>query len=104
MITAVKKVLETEKKAEQIIEKAEKDKEKIIEHARHAALQLISEEQKKVDESQEAFLQERQTEIDQKKEKILEQGQTAIGEIKRSADNNLHKAEAFIVKKLEESL
>ncbi len=104
MITAVKKVLEAEKKAEDRIAQAHKTKEKILAQARHDALGMISEGQKRIDEEQEAFLKQRQAEIEEKKQKLLEENERRVHEIERSAATAVPKAEAVLLEKCEELL
>lgn len=104
MITAVKKVLEAEKRADEIVAQAQTDKEKIMEKARHEALQLISDAQKKIDGEQDAFLRQREKEIEEKKQRILDDSQRTLAALERQAEGQLKKAEAAILKKFNESL
>ncbi len=104
MITAVKKVIEAEKKADDIIAEAQKEKGKILEKARHDALQLISDAQKKIDDEQDAFLHQREKEIDEKKQRILDAAAQTIAALERRAEGQLKKAEALILKKFKESI
>lgn len=104
MITAVKKVLEAEKKADEILAEAQAKKERIIEKARHEALQLISDRQKKIDEEQDAFLKQREKEIDEKRQRILDQTETRLRDVERHAETHLGAATGIILKRFEEQL
>lgn len=97
-------MLEAEKRADEIVAQAHTDKEKIMEKARHEALQLISDAQKKIDEEQDAFLRQHEKEIEEKKQRILDDAQRTLTVLERQAEGQLKKAEAAILKKFNESL
>lgn len=100
----VQQVLETEKKAEALIKQAEKKKQHIIEKAKQDALGLISEQQKKIDEEQDAFLQEQQETIDKKKQHILEEGDSQIVLLENTSKKHIPKATAFVLKLFKEAV
>ena len=104
MITAVKKVLEAEKRADDIVAQAQQQKEKIIEKARHDTVQLISDGEKKNDAEQDAFLRQREKEIDDKKQAVLAQAERTIAALERHAEEPLKKAADIILKKFNERI
>lgn len=102
MIQGVQQVLEAEQRVERMLQKAYQDKEKLINEAKHKAIQLISQEQKKIDAEQEARIAKKKEEFAKERKRILDEGKAAIHEIEKKAEKNVPKSVSFILKEFEQ--
>lgn len=97
----VQEVLEAEKDVEHMLQKAQEDKAKIIAQARHKALQLLTQEQKKIDDVQEAQIQKKKLEITKDQQRILDKGHEQLEKLRQNASKNMKKAVDYLLQEVE---
>ncbi len=104
MAHPVEEVIAAEKEAEKILKKAEEKRVEIIDKAKHEALAVLGERQKKMDAEQEAIIRKKSDELERKKEKIRADGQGKVAQIERLAQGNMTKAIESILNEFEKRL
>ena len=97
----VQEVLEAEKNVEHMLQKAQEDKAKIITQAKHKALQLLTQEQKKIDEAQEVQIQKKKGEIGKDRQRILDKGNEQLEKLRQNASKNMKKAVDYLLQEVE---
>ena len=101
MMKGVQEVLEAEKNVEHMLQKAQEDKAKIITQAKHKALQLLTQEQKKIDEAQEVQIQKKKLEIGKDRQRILDKGNEQLEKLRQNASKNMKKAVDYLLQEVE---
>lgn len=101
MMKGVQDVLEAEKKVELMLQKAQEDKTKIIAQARHKALQLLSQEQKWIDDAQEAQIQKKKLDIAKDRQRILDKGHEQLEKLRQNASKNMKKAVDYLLQEVD---
>ena len=101
MSKAIKDVIEAEKKADNIIKKAETSKIKLIEDAKRKSLSIYVDRQEEINKKREDQLDKKREELDKEKEGIIEEGRLKILELEKRSSKNSEKAVTFILEEFE---
>ena len=92
----------SEKKAEEIVEKANREKEKIVEKARFDASKLLDEKKDEIRLSQEKKIVDFREKTKSAKNEKLKEGKKVLRIIKTKAEKNITESVELIIKKFEE--
>ena len=97
-------IRESEKKAEEIIERAQKEKESIIQEAGRNSSRLLSEKQDEIRKSQEKKIMDFREKARLIREEKSAEGKAAVKQLKANAEKNVAKAVELVMKKFEEAV
>ena len=97
-------IKESEKKADEIIEMANKEKERILHDARLESSKLLASKEEEIRKSQEKKLMDFRDKFRLISEEKLVEGKNAAKQLKARAEKNIPKAVDFILKKFEERI
>lgn len=95
-------IKESEKRADEIIERAKKEKELIIQDALRNSSKLLAEKQEEIRKAQEKKLMEARDKARLLKEEKLAEGKLVAKQTKAKSEKNVPKAVDFVLKKFEE--
>lgn len=96
----VQEVLNTEKEAEIIIEKAEQQCEVILSKAKRSALDYIATEKKKIDRETDNLIKERVAELKEEGKKIIETAEKKARRLFKLAETHAEEAEKLVIDRL----
>ncbi len=102
MAEFVQQILATEKKAGEILERAEHEKTKVTARAREKAIELMTLKKKENEQAIDKEMKQRMTRIEEKKKKILDQYYLQAEQVGKKAEKQIGKAAAFVLSKLRE--
>ncbi len=97
-------IRDSEKKAEEIIERAKHEKERILHEARANASKLFESKEEEMRKFQEKKLMESKEKYKSISEAKIAEGKIAAKQIKSKSEKNIPKSVDFIFKKFEEML
>lgn len=97
-------IRDSEKKAEEIIERAKKEKESIIQVANRNSLKLLAEKQEEISKVQEKKLADFREKARLIREEKSAEGKAAVKQLKAKAEKNVAKAVEIVMKKFEEAV
>jgi vacuolar-type H+-ATPase subunit H len=98
----IKAILDAEKKAESIIQKAEKDKEKRIARARQKAITQLTAEKKVKEQEVDKEIANHMRKIEQQKKHIHNKHFALTAALAEKAEKNISKAVEIVVQKIQE--
>lgn len=93
----VQEILKTEKKANELIESAQKETQKIVSKAKQAAFERISQGKKDIDTRTERELKTREQQLAGQTVKILEEAKNQAERLSASATKQVPKAEKILL-------
>ena len=97
-------IKEAEQMADEIIERAKREKESIISKAIADSAKLIADKKEEIRKSQEKKLMEFREKAKLIKEEKLGESKIAVKQLKAKAEKNIPKAVDFVMKKFEEMI
>ena len=97
-------IKDSEKRADEIIERAKREKESIIQEAIRNSLKLLTAKEEEIKKSQEKKISDFRDKAKLIKEEKLIEGKAAVKQIKAKAEKNILKAADFVLKKFEEAV
>jgi vacuolar-type H+-ATPase subunit H len=97
-------IREAEKKADEVIVNAVKEKESIMREAERDSSRLVSEKAEETKIANERKLASFRQKVQLLKEEKMSEGRKAVSQIALKAEKNIPEAAAFIVKKFEEMI
>ena len=97
-------IKEDEQRADEIIERAKKEKEAIISKAIADSAKLIADKKEEIRKSQEKKLMDFREKAILIKEERLSEGKTTAKQLKAKSEKNIANAVDFVVKKMEEMI
>ena len=97
-------IKEAEQRADEVIERAKREKEAIISKAIADSAKLIADKKEEIRKSQEKKLMEFREKAKLIKEERLAEGKIAVKQLKAKAEKNIPKAVDFVMKKFEEMI
>ena len=101
-IAVLSEIKESEKKAEEILEKAKSEQNSIIHQARIVASNILSKKSEDIKKIQEKKVMEFRDKVKLLNEEKLIEGRTLAKQLKSKADRNSGKAVELVMKKFEE--
>ncbi len=104
MTETIHEVLESEKKAERIVEEAKIHKIKDIEKAKQDSLADLAKKQAKIDSKIEEDIEKKRQELEAVKENIKKQGEKEVKAMETKARKNIDKATEFVLAEFEKRL
>ena len=97
-------IKDSEKRADEIIERAKREKESIIQEAIRNSSKLLTAKEEEIKKSQEKKISDFRDKAKLIKEEKLIEGKTQVKQIKAKAEKNILKAADFVLKKFEEAV
>ena len=97
-------IRDSEKKADEILEKAKKEAENILQEATRNSLKLLAAKQEETRKLQEKKIMEFREKSKLIREEKLAEGNTLVKQIKAKAEKNIPKAVELVMKKFEEMI
>lgn len=97
-------IKESEKRAEEIIERAKKDKESIIHEANSNSSKLLLAKQEEIKKSQEKKIADFREKAKLIREEKLAEGTIQVKQLRAKAEKNIPKAVDFVLSKFEEMM
>mgnify|MGYP001572614757 FL=1 len=97
-------IKESEKRAEEIIERAKKDKESIIHEANSNSSKLLLAKQEEIKKSQEKKIADFREKAKLIREEKLAEGTIQVKQLRAKAEKNIPKAVDFVLPKFEEMM
>jgi len=94
----------SEKKADEILERAKREKELIIQEAARNSAKLLSEKGEEIKKAKEKKIADFREKARLIREEKLAEGKTAVKQLKAKAEKNIAKAAEFVIKKFEEAI
>lgn len=98
----LKEIRESEKKADDIVSKAEIEKQRILNNAKRNSSKLLVEKKEEIRKAQEKKLMDFKSNTSSIKAKKTEDGKKIASQIRAKAEKNTDKAVDFVMKKFEE--
>ncbi|MDP3765765.1 MAG: V-type ATPase subunit subunit G family protein [Nanoarchaeota archaeon] len=95
-------IRDSEKRADEIIERAKREKEAIVQDAIRNSSKLLFQKEDEIKKVQEKKLMDFREKAKLIKEEKLAEGKTTVKQIKAKAEKNITKAVEFVIKKFEE--
>tara|TARA_Y100000310_G_scaffold291995_1_gene320392 strand:- start:143 stop:430 length:288 start_codon:yes stop_codon:yes gene_type:complete len=92
--------LTIEKKATDIIKKAEQDRDRKISHAKEQALTQLSAKKKAIQKDQDDHVKEQMDHINEEKEKISQQYEGHVHQVQSKAEKTKEKAVELVLDKI----
>ncbi len=103
-IQLLRDIKETEEKAREIIQNAEKRKIELIEAAKLSAIKAYEEFLKEAEQRRESILADKRAEIRKQRKAILIAGEREIAKMKEKALSNVGKAVNFVVERFKKAV
>ena len=97
-------IRDSEKKADEIIEEAKKERESILQEATRNSSNLSSTNQEEIRKLQDKKIMDFKEKIKLIKEEKLAEGKTSAKQLKLKAEKNIPKAVDFVIKKFEQMI
>lgn len=97
-------IRESEKKADEILERGKREKESIIQDSIKNSSKLLSEKEEEIRKSQEKKIMDFREKTRLIREEKLAEGKTAVKQLKAKAEKNIAKAAELVIKKFEEAI
>ena len=97
-------IRDSEKKAEELIERAKREKDSILQEAAKASSKLLAAKEEEIRKLQEKKIMEFREKARLLKEDKLADGRNSAKQLKAKAEKNIAKAVDFILKKFEEMI
>ncbi|MBI2541780.1 hypothetical protein HYV80_03675 [Candidatus Woesearchaeota archaeon] len=94
----------SEKRAEETLEKAKREKEMIVQEAMRSSSKLLSDNESEIKKAHEKKILDFREKARLIREEKLAEGKTAIKQSKSKADKNTPKAVELVIKKFEEAV
>ena len=101
-IAVLSEIKESEKQAEEILEKAKSEQDSITHQARTDASKLLSQKAEEIKKFQEKKIMEFRDKVKILNEEKISEGKTLAKQLKSKADKNSGKAVELVMKKFEE--
>ena len=95
-------IRESEKRADEIIERAKKEKEAIIQEAIRNSTKLFAAKEEEIRKAQEKKIMDFREKAKLIKEEKIADGKAAVKQTRAKADKNIAKAVELVIKKFEE--
>ena len=95
-------IRDSEKKADEIIERANREKEAILHDARINSSKLLAAKQEEIRKLQEKKIVDFRNKAMLIKEEKIGEGRSAVRQVKAKSEKNIAKAVEFVMKKFEE--
>ncbi|HLC67111.1 MAG TPA: hypothetical protein VJK52_05725 [Candidatus Nanoarchaeia archaeon] len=102
MSNAIKDILSAEREAEQILVKAQQERDLEILSAKQEALRIVEQGKKQIDEEFHAKLEQFRRNLDREREKITKTAATVAATFTTRAQQKLPQVQSLLLKKLEE--
>lgn len=103
-IAVLSEIRESEKKAEEILEKAKSEQDSMIHQARMDASRILSQKTEEIKKFQEKKIMEFRDKVKLLNEEKLIEGRTLAKQLRLKADKNSGKAVEIVMKKFEEMI
>lgn len=103
-VEILSEIRNSEKKAEETVENAKREKELIIREAMKNSSKLLSDNEAEIRKLHEKKISDFKEKAKLIREEKLAEGKTAINQSKAKADKNIAKAVEFVIKKFEEAV
>ena len=100
----LKEIKDAEKRADEIIERAKREKEAIIQEAIRNSTKLFSAKEEEIRKAQEKKIMDFREKAKLIKEEKLMEGKAAVKQLNAKAEKNTAKAAELVMKKFEESI
>ncbi|MBS3114312.1 V-type ATP synthase subunit H [Candidatus Woesearchaeota archaeon] len=100
----LKEIKDAEKRADEIIERAKREKEAIIQEAIRNSTKLFSAKEEEIRKAQEKKIMDFREKAKLIKEEKLIDGKAAVKQLNAKAEKNIAKAAELVMKKFEESV
>ena len=97
-------ILDSEKKADDILERAKREKEKILQEAMRNSSKLLADKEEEIRKFQEKKIMDFRDKAKLIREGKLAEGKVISKQIKTKAEKNIAKAIEFVLKKFEEMI
>ncbi len=97
-------IRDSEKRAEEIIERAKRDKESIMHEANSNSSKLLLAKQEEIKKSQEKKIADFREKAKLIREEKISEGNAQVKQLKTKAEKNIPKAVDFVLKKFEEMI
>ena len=95
-------IRDSEKRADEIMERAKREKDAIVQDAIKNSLRLLSEKEQETRKAQEKKIADFREKARLIREEKLAEGKTAARQLKTKAEKNIAKAVELVIKKFEE--
>ena len=95
-------IRDSEKRADEIMERAKREKDAIVQDAIRNSLRLLSEKEQEARKAQEKKIADFREKARLIREEKLAEGKTAARQLKTKAEKNIAKAVEIVIKKFEE--
>ena len=97
-------IKEFEKKAEEIAEKANREKELILQKARLKASDLLEEKEELIEKNKEKKVNSYMEKLKESREKKISEGKEKVDQLKKESSKKIAKAVDFVLEKFEEMM
>ncbi len=99
-----REIKDAEKRAEELLLKTEKDKEKILQQAKHKSIILVEKGEEEIDKEKEQKIKDKTEKAELIRKEIISKGEQDIKKLRKNSEKNIETAVNFILQKFEESI
>lgn len=104
MEQSIQRVLDAERKAELMLQKAEEEKAKRLTDARHKALQELSRQENLINAEQEQLIRKKKGELEKQRKDTIAKGEASIRKAEEKSRAVMDKAVQFILDQFDQAI
>ena len=97
-------IRESEKRADEILERARREKDSIAQDATRNSAKLLSEKEEEIKKAREKKIMDFREKVRLIREEKLAEGKAAVKQLKAKAEKNITKAAELVIRKFEEAV